>query len=100
MQRRIYNAMFSAKDMSGRQICAIFMLKPDPEVYPDYYQVIQEPIDLRIIDNKITNNQYPNIDDMMKDVILMFKNAKQYNEPMSQVQFFYNLRLENIHQKI
>lgn len=87
MQRRIYNAMIGAKDMSGRQICLIFMVKPDPEIYPDYYQVITEPMDMRIIDNKITNNLYPNIEEMMRDVVLMFKNAKQYNEPNSQGRF-------------
>ena len=76
--------MIGARDVNGRQICAIFMMKPDPEVYPDYYQVISEPMDLRVIDKKITDGDYPKIETMMRDVVLMFKNAKQYNEPNSQ----------------
>ena len=34
---------------------------------------------------KITKSNYKSIDDMMADVFLMFKNAKQYNEPNSLV---------------
>ena len=34
---------------------------------------------------KISKSQYKLIDDMMADVFLMFKNAKQYNEPNSLV---------------
>lgn len=76
-------SQLSAQDMGGRQICQIFLMKPDPDVYADYYKVISEPMDLRIIDDKITNNLYPNIEAMMRDVVLMFKNARQYNEPNS-----------------
>jgi protein polybromo-1 len=53
MQRNVYNAMVAAKDLTGRQICQIFMVKPDPDIYPDYYNVITEPVDLKMIDNKI-----------------------------------------------
>ena len=60
-------------------------MKPNPEQYPDYYEVIREPIDLKTIDMKITKSIYKSIDDMMNDVFLMFKNAKQYNEPNSLV---------------
>ena len=73
------------KDADGRQIASIFFVKPNPEQYPDYYEVIREPIDLKTIDMKITKSIYKSIDDMMNDVFLMFKNAKQYNEPNSLV---------------
>ena len=72
----VYRAITQAKDNTGRQLASIFFVKPDPDRYPDYYEVIQEPIDLKTIDHKITKNHYKSIDDMMKDVFLMFKNAK------------------------
>ena len=83
IQRGVYKAVTGARDPTGRQIAAIFFEKPDPDMYPDYYEVILEPIDLKTIDSKITRNLYKSIDDMMKDIFLMFKNAKQYNEPTS-----------------
>lgn len=76
IQRGVYRAITSAKDNTGRQLASIFFVKPDADQYPDYYEVIQEPIDLKTIDHKITKNHYKSIDDMMKDVFLMFKNAK------------------------
>ena len=81
----LLKAITAAKDNDGRQIASIFFVKPNPEQYPDYYEVIREPIDLKTIDMKITKSNYKSIDDMMADVFLMFKNAKQYNEPNSLV---------------
>lgn len=85
LQRSVYNALFGQKDPTGRQVCALFMTKPDPEIYPDYYQIIKEPMDMGSIDRKISNNQYASLEELMHDISLMCKNAKQYNEPNSQV---------------
>ncbi|CAG5104918.1 Oidioi.mRNA.OKI2018_I69.chr1.g1670.t1.cds [Oikopleura dioica] len=85
LQRSVYNALFSQKDPTGRQVCALFMVKPDPEIYPDYYQIIKEPMDMGSIDKKISSGQYSSLEELMQDISLMCKNAKQYNEPNSQV---------------
>lgn len=98
LQRSVYNAMFSMKDPSGRQVCTIFMLKPDPDVYPDYYQVIKEPMDMGTIDGKISNSEYSSLEELMRDISCMCKNAKQYNEPNSQVFIDANV-LEQVAQK-
>jgi len=51
--------------------------------YIDYYQVITEPIDLRIIAQKIKSQTYQSLDDMLKDLMLMIQNAKCFNKPGS-----------------
>ena len=66
--------------------------------YVDYYQVIKEPIDLRMIAQKIQSNAYSSLDDMNKDLLLLTQNAKTFNKPSSliykvcNVYFMYELR--------
>uniref|UniRef100_A0A8C7XI45 Protein polybromo-1 n=1 Tax=Oryzias sinensis TaxID=183150 RepID=A0A8C7XI45_9TELE len=50
-----------------------------------YYAIIKEPIDLRMIAQRIQIGHYKSISAMTKDIDLMAKNAKTYNEPGSQI---------------
>jgi len=45
--------------------------------------VIPEPIDLRMIAQKIQSESYPTLDVMYKDLVLMIQNAKYFNKPSS-----------------
>lgn len=54
-------------------------------MYPEYYKVIQEPIDLKMIAQKIQNNEYRSLCEMEKNLLQMIKNAKMFNEPGSQI---------------
>ena len=38
---------------NGRRLICIFMVLPSKKEYPDYYQVISEPIDMTLIEGKI-----------------------------------------------
>ncbi|KAK3930738.1 Protein polybromo-1 [Frankliniella fusca] len=67
----------------GRQPILVFMEKPSKKLYPDYYQVIKEPIDLLTIEANIKNEKYSSDDDALEDFKLMFKNCRQYNEESS-----------------
>ncbi|KAI5474578.1 Bromodomain-containing protein [Pseudohyphozyma bogoriensis] len=40
----LYEQLTSPRDSYGRQICTEFMMLPSPQMYPDYYQLIQKPI--------------------------------------------------------
>jgi len=51
--------------------------------YIDYYQVIREPIDLRVIAQKIQSQSYETLETMHKDLMLMIQNAKYFNKPGS-----------------
>lgn len=53
--------------------------------YPDYYDIIKNPIDLERIEQKLRKQNYESVDDMAADFMLMFENACKYNEPDSQI---------------
>lgn len=62
-----------------------FMEKPSKKLYPDYYEVISEPIDFLEIENKIRGEQYRNEQDLLNDFKLMFSNCRQFNEENSTI---------------
>lgn len=45
----------------------MFMEKPSKKMYPDYYQVIDRPIDLLTIEANIKNEKYSTEDDALED---------------------------------
>jgi len=53
--------------------------------YPEYYQIIKQPIDLKMIAERVQEGVYTTLDDMEKDFNLLVKNAKTFNEPKSQI---------------
>ena len=55
------------------------------QAYPEYYEIIKEPIDLKVIAMRIQAKEYMTLDDMIKDLNLMVNNAKHFNEPGSQI---------------
>ena len=52
-----------------------------------YFNIIKEPIDFVSIGDKLEDGKYKTIADMKKDVMLLVKNARTFNEPQSQVYF-------------
>ena len=54
-------------------------------VQDDYYKIILEPMDLKIIEHNIRNDKYAGEEGMIEDMKLMFRNARHYNEEGSQV---------------
>ncbi|XP_046358129.1 protein polybromo-1-like isoform X6 [Haliotis rufescens] len=81
----LYKTVFDYTDGGGRQLRHIFMVLPSRKDYPDYYQVIMEPIDMGMIETKIRNEKYANEQQLLNDFELMFNNARHYNEEGSQV---------------
>ncbi|CAF0899175.1 unnamed protein product [Rotaria sp. Silwood1] len=76
----IYNANINERVMSE-----IFLFLPSRKLYPDYYLIVTNPIDLKMIATKIQKSQYLTLDDMENDLLLMISNAKKYNDPKSQI---------------
>ncbi|KAM5280309.1 protein polybromo-1 isoform 17-T17 [Ctenodactylus gundi] len=82
----LFNVVLEAREPgSGRRLCELFMVKPSKKDYPDYYKIILEPMDLKIIEHNIRNDKYAGEEGMMEDMKLMFRNARHYNEEGSQV---------------
>ncbi|CAG9839830.1 unnamed protein product [Diabrotica balteata] len=69
----------------ARQISQAFMKLPTKNEYPDYYEVITNPIDMEKISHKIRSNEYESLDDLFADFVLLFDNACKFNEPDSQI---------------
>jgi protein polybromo-1 len=65
----------------GRTLSSAFLALPSKIDYPDYYEIIQKPIDLK----RIELRQYLSINDLGYDLKLMFDNALLYNEPGSMI---------------
>ncbi|XP_049837847.1 protein polybromo-1 isoform X3 [Schistocerca gregaria] len=83
--RMFYDAIRDYKDPKNRQLSLIFQKLPSKTEYPDYYEVIKNPMDLEKIAQKLKTNQYESIEAMSSDFVLMFDNACKYNEPDSQI---------------
>ncbi|XP_033822590.1 protein polybromo-1 isoform X1 [Periophthalmus magnuspinnatus] len=82
---QLLDAVVTYAEPSGRVISKLFQQLPSKVQYPDYYAIIKEPIDLKTIAQKIQMSQYRSVHGMSKDIDLLVKNAKTYNEPGSQV---------------
>lgn len=80
----LFNAVMTATD-ENRELHRMFQLLPSKKLYPDYYDVIDHPIDLKCIAVKIQTNAYSSLNDMEKDLLQMIKNACTFNEPGSQI---------------
>lgn len=83
--RTLYDTIKDYHDAKGRQLSLIFMKLPNKNEYPDYYEVIKQPIHMEKIASTLKNNGYENLDELVSDFILMFDNACKYNEPDSQI---------------
>lgn len=57
-----------------------FLQLPDEEEYPEYYDVIRQPISLAEIKSKIDSKEYRTVYDMEEDLVLMIDNARTFNE--------------------
>lgn len=74
-----------AIDNDGRPISLLFQVLPPKSKFKDYYDMISNPIDLKTIEGKNRNNEYRNLNELEKDLLLMVRNAKIYNKPGSQI---------------
>lgn len=83
--RTLYNTLLKYKSLEGIEIIGMFMEKPSKKDYPDYYEVIANPIDMTTINARIKSGSYKLVDDFIADARLMFNNCRQYNEEGSDI---------------
>lgn len=65
---------FQKKDTYG-----VFSEPVDPEELPDYFDVIENPMDFGTIRKKLERGDYASLDQLEKDVLLVCSNAMSYN---------------------
>jgi protein polybromo-1 len=49
----LYRTLIEYTDETGRSLILLFMEKPSKKSYPDYYDIIANPIDMRMIETNI-----------------------------------------------
>lgn len=86
--------------VANRQPMALFIEKPSKKLYPDYYQVIQHPIDMNTIENNIKSDRYGTLDDIVGDYRLMFSNCRKYNEEGSMIYEDANILEKALNEKL
>lgn len=73
-------SVVALKDPSTkRRLSEIFLEKPDPATFPDYYEIIDKPIAINDILRKCRSKLYPNVAEFKADWKLMFSNAIKFN---------------------
>ncbi len=87
------------KDSKGRMLSLIFLRLPNPKEFPDYFEVIKNPIDFDRVNAKMKQGSYSSIDECLADFMLMFDNASKYNEPDSQI-YKDALTLQSLAQRV
>lgn len=68
----------TAKDENDALLCTPFMALPPKRKLPDYYEKLQEPIDLAAIEQSIENGQYKTAEQFDQDVIRLFDNNVRF----------------------
>jgi len=88
MEARIKNVMKGMRKPRNSQnqlMISHFERVPDKAVMPEYYAEIKNPIAMDVVKKKLKRKKYQSVEQFMKDVELMFENAKSYNTDDSQI---------------
>jgi hypothetical protein len=83
---KIWDAIATARDEeTGELHSTLFMSLPSKNVYPDYYELVKNPIALNPIRKKIEAHKYESMEEFEMDLKLLIDNARVYNSPESLV---------------
>lgn len=64
---------------SGQSMATVFLRKVPKRQYPQYYEIIEQPIAMDDIKKKLDHGDYVSLEAVRSDFELMFNNAKQFN---------------------
>ncbi|KAF8140554.1 RSC complex protein [Boletus edulis] len=82
---KLWQTVKDAVNKEGNICSPAFLRLPSKRHYPDYYNIITNPICLDDIKKKIDEDEYSSLDDVRQDFELCFTNAKRYNMKDSQI---------------
>ncbi|XP_042350299.1 bromodomain adjacent to zinc finger domain protein 2B-like isoform X2 [Plectropomus leopardus] len=72
-------------DLEAHQDAWPFLTPVNQKAVPGYRKVIKKPMDFSTIREKLTNNQYLNLESFIVDVNLVFDNCEKFNEDDSEI---------------
>lgn len=81
----VITALQKIKREDGSLLAQIFIDKPPRAIYPDYYQLIPQPIALKQILTKLKKADYTHFENVEQDFALLCHNARTYNLDTSPV---------------
>ncbi|MCP9264780.1 ATP-dependent helicase brm [Dirofilaria immitis] len=82
---KLYEALIKYKTSSGKELAAAFEQLPSRRELPDYYEIIEKPMDLNKVKRKIKDGKYHSVQDMGIDIRLLCSNARKYNIDGSEI---------------
>ncbi|KAJ5099119.1 hypothetical protein N7532_006120 [Penicillium argentinense] len=102
-QDKIMSELLKLKDSDGEEVAYPFIGKPDRNLYRDYYEIIQHPVSLRSIQQKVRGTEsrrkpskttaFPTWESFEDEVSYIWRNAREYNEDDSDIVEYFNRRL-------
>ncbi|UJR09679.1 hypothetical protein I4U23_013913 [Adineta vaga] len=72
-------------DEDNRILSKPFMRLPTPKELPEYYELIRHPVDFNKIKKRLGEYRYRSLDDLEADVMLLCKNAQEFNVENSNI---------------
>ncbi|XP_029314808.1 bromodomain adjacent to zinc finger domain protein 2B isoform X2 [Cottoperca gobio] len=72
-------------ELEAHQDAWPFLTPVNQKAVPGYRKVIKKPMDFSTIREKLTNNQYLNLETFIIDVNLVFHNCEKFNEDNSEI---------------
>lgn len=79
----IIDVVRDLRNLEGRYFSELFRVKPDPRLYPDYYEIIARPIAFDVIETRARAGRYPSFAYFELDMTTLFANARRYNHEAS-----------------
>jgi hypothetical protein len=74
----LYQLVCSAKDEKGELLSSPFLLLPPKRKVPLYYERIQDPIDLTMLEKNITSGLYKSVEAFDQDFFRLFNNNVRF----------------------
>lgn len=81
--KAILKGLRKVKNSDGQVTISHFERVPDKATMPEYFNEIKNPMAIDIVKRKLKRKKYQSVDQFMRDLDLMFDNAKSYNEDES-----------------
>jgi len=72
-------------ELMRHRSCGPFLKPVDPNLYPDYYTIVTDPMDLGTIKKRVDNSMYTEPDEFESDLGLVWSNCYLYNGENSEV---------------
>ena len=82
---KVVESLMAYEDSDGIKLAQPFWKLPSKKKLPEYYKVIQSPMDIARIQDKVEQAEYTTLAAFEKDFTLVWENARKYNKEDSAI---------------